>query len=327
MSVDTKSGHTLDLGDPTQVPVSVDFAPQASLVQLLVTAAAPVPAGRAPHAIRRSLGPSDSFAVSSFSDARVRQLPDVVMPLAPGSRASVEDQVDALRSTPGDVLTKECLDMWGADVPAVWRPALEQPERWLESFANACARAWKTYRPWWRQSYPALRREARRIGLATVMGQTDVLLGQLHPRIRLEGRRLRFTGACDGGSSLGSRRLVLVPMVSSTSGIIASWEDPNCAYICYALARPSHATETGDSLALLLGPVRAAILRSTRYPQSVSALASRLKCAPSTITYHCDQLVAAGLVVRERRGPATLIGVTEKATELEELTAAYPDWV
>jgi len=328
MSSQVTTGHRLDLGDPATAAVSVDFAPQASLIQMLLSAAAPTPSGPATLAVRRSLSPAATFAVSCLGDPRVRQVPDILMPLRPGSGASVGEQVDALRSTPGEVLAKECFDTWGARIPAVWRPGVDEPDRWLESFAQACVRAWATYLPRWREGYPLLRREARRIGLAAVTGQLGVLLDDLHPRIRFEGHELRFTAACDGSSKLGSRRLVLVPMLIPSRAVTIGLEDPSSVYVAYAISRrsPDGRADDADTLSLLVGPVRAALLRAVRRPQTVSSLAGRLNCAPSTVTYHCDQLVAAGLVVRERRGPATWIYLTQRAVELQELTATYPEW-
>src|SRR5690348_12020990 len=119
MTASTTVNFRLDLGDVRRLPVSVDLAPQATLVQLPLNAAAPAPPTPLALAVRRSLDSSARFAVSCLSDPRVRAIPDVVMPLRPGERASVAAQTEALRSTPGDVLVDQCLALWGPNVPAV----------------------------------------------------------------------------------------------------------------------------------------------------------------------------------------------------------------
>jgi DNA-binding MarR family transcriptional regulator len=76
------------------------------------------------------------------------------------------------------------------------------------------------------------------------------------------------------------------------------------------------ATSGADRLTVLLGPIRAAVLRSLHSPQSMGALAREVHCAPSTLTYHCDQLVAAGLLERERRGQSMWVSRTDRAVRL-----------
>jgi DNA-binding transcriptional ArsR family regulator len=317
-------GYRLELGDPTVVPVQVDLSPQPSIVQLLLDAARPAPAGTLALAVRRSLAPSAAFALAALADPRVRAIPDVMLGLPPGERAPVEMQVEALRSTPGEVLVEECNAIWGAEPPAVWRAGVANPERWLTGFADACRVAWEISRPRWRRARPLLRREARRIGLAAVSGQLGAVLGDLHPRLRLDGTALVLGGTCGGRSRLGTRRLVLAPMLTRTRNLIVDVEHPASGYICYSLPHAGPADDR-DPLALLLGPVRASLVRFVRRPRTVSQLASHLNCAPSTITYHCDQLVEAGLVRRDRRGAATWISLTQRGVELDELMATDPD--
>jgi DNA-binding transcriptional ArsR family regulator len=74
-----------------------------------------------------------------------------------------------------------------------------------------------------------------------------------------------------------------------------------------------------DALELVLGPVRAKILRASAKPLPIGWLARILHCAPNTVTYHCDQLEGAGLIARERRGPSVLIGRTQRGHKIVEL--------
>jgi DNA-binding transcriptional ArsR family regulator len=89
-----------------------------------------------------------------------------------------------------------------------------------------------------------------------------------------------------------------------------------------ARARPdSAATQPDDPLALVLGPLRARTLRATGHPITAGRLATRLQCAPNTVTYHCTQLESAGLIVRERRGPSVWIIRTGRGQGLLEVFA------
>lgn len=76
-----------------------------------------------------------------------------------------------------------------------------------------------------------------------------------------------------------------------------------------------------DPLALVLGPLRAQTLRAARHPITAGRLATRLQCAPNTVTYHCAQLESAGLIVRERRGPWVWITRTRRGEQLIEAFA------
>ncbi|MEP7020179.1 MAG: MarR family winged helix-turn-helix transcriptional regulator [Pseudonocardiales bacterium] len=83
--------------------------------------------------------------------------------------------------------------------------------------------------------------------------------------------------------------------------------------------------QTVDSLALVLGPLRAQTLRATGRPITAGRLATRLQCAPNTVTYHCTQLESAGLIVRERRGPSVWISRTGRGQELIDVMAGNID--
>ncbi len=77
-----------------------------------------------------------------------------------------------------------------------------------------------------------------------------------------------------------------------------------------------------DALALILGPLRAQTLRAAAQPITAGRLATRLQCAPNTVTYHCTQLESAGLIVRERRGPMVWITRTHRGEQLLKAFAA-----
>ncbi|MDT0378635.1 winged helix-turn-helix domain-containing protein [Streptomyces sp. DSM 42041] len=72
----------------------------------------------------------------------------------------------------------------------------------------------------------------------------------------------------------------------------------------------------GTALDDLLGPTRAAVLRSLDTRRTTSALADRLRVSPSAASRHATTLRRAGLVDTERRGGAVLHSRTALGTAL-----------
>jgi DNA-binding transcriptional ArsR family regulator len=120
---------------------------------------------------------------------------------------------------------------------------------------------------------------------------------------------------------VGTRRLALVPMIAGRNAHMFSFELPDVCYIGYPLPQPrTGAQATAESgLAMILGPVRAAVLQALRQPLTVNALATAVHCAPTTATYHLHQLAKAGLITRQRSGPSVRISRTARGYELVDL--------
>jgi hypothetical protein len=65
--------------------------------------------------------------------------------------------------------------------PPHWQSVVRQPLAWLHSFADAMAEAWPGVRPLWARARPLLEHEVRRVGIAAVRGELDLILDRLHP--------------------------------------------------------------------------------------------------------------------------------------------------
>jgi DNA-binding MarR family transcriptional regulator len=74
-----------------------------------------------------------------------------------------------------------------------------------------------------------------------------------------------------------------------------------------------------DRLAVVLGSLRATILRSAGRPLTMSELAAVLCCSPANATHHCRPLVEAGLLERRRHGKNVLIIRTETGDAFTDL--------
>ncbi|WP_188189987.1 ArsR/SmtB family transcription factor [Nonomuraea sp. SYSU D8015] len=252
--------------------------------------------------------------------------PDSVVPLTPvDGDVSVEEQVGVLHDTPPEALIADLERTFGpGPLPAHWRPAAERPARWLHGYAEAVTDVWNTAEPLWRRARPLLDKEVERVGVATVRGGPELLLGSLTGRIAYGEGRLLISDLEPGSFELGDRKIVLVPMLAGKDALIVSLDHPEAVWIAYPVPgadslwrRP--AAPAMDELSALVGPVRAGLLSALEQPMTMSRLATDMNLAPSGLTYHCDRLRAGRLITRERRGREVWIARTHRAEELLEL--------
>ncbi|MFI7632893.1 ArsR/SmtB family transcription factor [Nonomuraea sp. NPDC049400] len=253
-------------------------------------------------------------------------VPDSLVPRTPVSGdVSVQAQIGALRDLPSDRLINDLEQAFGrGPLPAHWRSAAERPAPWLDGYASALADVWHAAEPLWGRARALLDREVRRVGVATVRGGPELLLGALNSRIMYGERGLLIADVEPSTYELGDRRIVLVPMLAGKDAVIVSLDHEEAVWIAYPVpgaetlwsrpAAPAH-----DELSALVGPVRADLLVAIDRPMTMSMLAAGVHVAPSSITYHCDRLSAAKLIARERRGREVWITRTERAEELLEL--------
>ena len=159
-------------------------APHLSLVSLLTAPSSSSAVGRTARAARASVRPAGQFALASVLASAQGVFPDVAAtPIPPTVDVSVDEQVERLRDLSDDMVVEDLTRTFGSELPPAWRPAADQPRRWLESYASATVHAWSVVSPRWQRAQPLLDLEARRVGAAVVRGCTDVLLNTLHPRM------------------------------------------------------------------------------------------------------------------------------------------------
>jgi DNA-binding transcriptional ArsR family regulator len=319
MTATSAPGYRLQVGAPGDLALSVAMSPQQSVVSLMLQAASGrstgAPAGLLAE-VGKALRPQARFAMQSFT-VRGPYIPDCCTPIPPLADTSVTQQAQRMRDLPAEALTGE---LTAVSCPQ-WQAAGEQPRRWLNSMADASLDTWGVIESRWRAAGPLFDREVRRIGTAAVRGGLWALLNSLHPRLSYRDGVLTFAGPFDRSFPLGRRRLVLVPMIGGRGSLIVNFADDDVCYIGYPVRQPGPGAQAGanGSLALILGPVRAAAMRALRQPLTVSELAVAVQCAPTTATYHVHLLAAADLVACERRGSSVLVSRTVRGHELVEL--------
>jgi DNA-binding transcriptional ArsR family regulator len=314
-------GYQLQVGPPEALAVSVVMFPQETvLAQLRVLASGQLNGGPGwlPAAVDGALRPAARFAARSFACRGGSMIPECSAPIPPLADVPVAEQAACLRDLDPDVLTGELAASTRAMMSPGWQAAAREPRRWLASMADASLDTWAVLEPRWQAAAPLLDREVARVGIAAVRGGMDALLNSLHPRISYADGILTVAFQLDKQVALGGRRLVLLPMIARHDQLIVSFDRPDVCYLGYPIRPPrpgAHAPADG-ALALILGPLRAAALRALRQPLTVSELAAAVQCAPTTATYHLNQLATAGLIIRERQGTSIRISRTTRGDNL-----------
>jgi hypothetical protein len=329
----------LRIGDPNQAHLAAVAAPHVTVLRLLTDAVGGMRRGL-PEQLRkhvaRGVGAEERAAILPLAQPGASLVPDCVL-RTPDADLTMSEQVETLRETGGDAVAKELSALFGEDVPGRWRGVVGDPDRWLADYARATEEAWSAYAPIWGRGRPLLDREAKRVDTAVVRGTADALLANLHPRLRFRDGVLSIDSPRSAAYELGDRRLVLVPTMGTRNDITVGFDLPDIAWVGYPVpglsglwqdpdsARPSRAAVTApDALTLLLGKQRGALLRLAAKPVGVGALAAALGCAPSTATYQCAHLAAAGLITRERRGREVHVQRTERGDALVDLLMSGP---
>jgi DNA-binding transcriptional ArsR family regulator len=317
------AGYRLRVESPDTLAVSLVMSPQQSVISLLhqvVSGHSLRPPAGLPAAIGKALRPRARFAVQPFTGS-FASVPEFCVPVPPLADTSVTEQARRLRDLPVETLTDELAA--GHCFAPGWQCAGQQPRRWLNSMADASLDTWAVMEPWWRAAGPLFDREMRRVGTAAVRGGLGALLNSLHPLISYRDGMLTLKCGNDQCVPLGGRRLVLVPLIAGRDSLLVSFERDDVCYVGYPVRQPGPGGQAAanGTLALVLGPLRAAALRALRQPLTVGELAVAVQCAPTTATYHVHLLAAAGLVTCERRGSSVLVSRSVRGHELVDLLA------
>lgn len=318
-------GYAVEMGAPEDIPVMVARSPYTTVLESLLRAAGSgSPLDDHTTAITRTLSAPARDAMQAFRSSVVtRRLPDIAAVAGTTLAEPVADHIGRLGDLRAGDIAESLEDFWDTDMPHAWRRVHDSPKLWTQSMQAAVADAWRVTRPRWAGAESALDREARRIGLAVVTGGVDTVLNSIHPRLRFQDGTLTLKHSFEQTNKRGDRRLVLVPMLAGPDQIIVNFELPDVIYVGYPLNEAPPVNETRpDTLALLLGPIRATAARILTQPMTMTQLAAKLHCAPSTATYHCDSLEASGLVVRNRSGQGVWVSRTARADMLIDLLSS-----
>ena len=284
-------------------------------------------AARARHALRGvELGPLD------LSIPFAHSCPDFVAPIPVAPLASIEEEIERVRSTDSHVVRADIADCWADGPPPPWDTFVARLREMVDRLCEALHAYWQAALA---DDWPQLRAvlEGEMLGRARSLALSgpSAVLDELHPSIRW--RRPIVELHKKSGKSLElrleGRPLVLVPLVFAGSVLLANQEAERAIGIGYqargiaALWTPED-TGADERLELLLGHGRAAVLRALQQPASTTELARRLSYAPSTVSAHLDVLARAGLLDRNRVRRSVFYGLSETGASLVALLADVP---
>ncbi|MBO2446340.1 winged helix-turn-helix transcriptional regulator [Actinomadura barringtoniae] len=318
-----------------RVPVSITLTPALSMLALITDALS----GRARGApeswrrlVRSTAAAQDDMVVRSLAWPGFSVLPDVVLPGDFTQDLDVPSQVAMLHEAPPDTLLAELEVITRGTPPVHWREAVDDPKRWLHGYADLVEETWTALCPLWTRMRPLLDREVERVAVATARRSLDVVLDDLHGGCSFRDGTFSFPDFEPERFTIGSRGLVLMPMLAGPDALIARLDSPDAVWIGYPLpglagaladAVPDAApTPRQDMLAVVMGEVRARILAGLDRPLTMGTLARRVQYAPSVVTYHCDRLESAGLIARRRDGREIHVQRTGRGSALVELFSA-----
>lgn len=332
----TSTYTTLRLGPLADVQVLVRRHPGATMMSLLADVVGgrdqgvpgewrrivreSLPAG-APGLVRPLFAPSSSL------------VPDSLTLTSDLHDTGFEDALARLADLGTDVLLGELERDFGGRLPALWRPVVDRPAEFLAGYTSLLRALWTVFEPIWQRADGLLGRETEKIGTAVVSGTLDPILAGISPRARFAADTLLLPDPHPEAFELAGRRLVLVPIASGSGASAFSVDREDLVWIGYPLpglgllsrvrGRAAVPTESvapgGDALSLVLGPVRAAILRHSGHGTSAGELADRVGVSPAGLSYHISQLVAAGLLRRDRQGRRVRLTRSERGAALMDL--------
>jgi DNA-binding transcriptional ArsR family regulator len=310
----------LDVDDETLRGVRIATSPlwdTISSLALLTRYRSQVPfpyTGWARHA-RRSMTPAvQRDLVDWIQQLHPWGLPSLLTP-APGSpRPDLVQELAALRNVPPDAVRETLVMQYGPDLPAPLA-RLTRPHG-LELLAERVEAYWcAAIAPYWTAMRNVLEEEILFRGRKLATEGSEVMLADLDGRVRWDRPTLLVPHRLDRSGRLRNTQLLIVPVLFAR-GMRIFWQDrDNVVAISYqargaavlderhGTGPPLRARSGGDDrLAILLGRGRAAVMRTLVVPTTTTAVADRVRLAPSTVSQHLSALAAAGVVRRRRSG-------------------------
>lgn len=188
------------------------------------------------------------------------------------------------------------------------RAALADPAAAIRELADVTERAWHALlAPDWPRLRALLEAEIAYRSRQLADGGLRRLFADLHPRVTWSGDTLTVRTRTDfvQTQDLDGRGVLLLPSIfvwpDVVSGFDPPWQ-PTVIYPARGIGGLWSEPETGPALARLLGTNRAAVLAALDAPSTTTALAHRLRLAPSSVSAHLSVLRAAGLLTARRHG-------------------------
>jgi DNA-binding transcriptional ArsR family regulator len=253
----------------------------------------------------------------------------------------LKEGLEEVRATPRAVLRSQLSHDWQdrPGRPPTWvreladgdRESVEVVVRALHDLHRALVE------PRWDNALVAFHAElARRIPVLAAGGHEEVF-GTLHPRLRWRENGLDRTGF-DGEWNLNGLGMVLMPSAFWTGGPLFSFSDDGRRphVLIYAAHPHGHSSAhdllmadpaDADSLAALLGPTRAGVLRALAEPRGTTELAGVVGISPASASEHAKVLRDANLIETSRQGRAVRHSLTALGRTILGQLPTVSDWI
>ena len=200
-----------------------------------------------------------------------------------GGSAVIEDPLPIVADWPADLLRSELEELWsGAEMPSAARQLIADGSAGARRLADALGQYWDlALRPHWNRIRAVL--DAEVLSQARLLAERGVapMMTTLHPKLEMRGQNLYIDKCVTTRYDLDGQNLLLIPSVFIWPRITF---DPGIGggppALMYASRGVGTVWETAppviraadDPLGAMLGPARAALLRSARtWPSSGAA--------------------------------------------------------
>jgi DNA-binding transcriptional ArsR family regulator len=231
----------------------------------------------------------------------------------------IDQALDGLRALPADWLRLE--------LSAIWEYRPGQPPAWVRQLAGGDREAWDLFvralsdlhaaivAPRWDCVVSAFYSSVASRMPVLAAGGHERLFGSLDPRLRWREDGLERSGvSSDWEVKLAGAGLLIQPLALWGGPPVFSCDDiagEAATVLMYSCAAGSQLTVPGakgagspatDTLAALMGPTRAAVLRALRVPRGTAELAETVRISPASASEHAKILRDASLIETRRAG-------------------------
>jgi hypothetical protein len=310
-------------------PTTLATHPMATVLSLLADAVGGLPQGLPPpwrSAVRAAVPVNAQDVLRPMFPGGTCIVPDCLAAAGALLAGTAQEQFEYIADASPAVLAEQLAADFGGAVPAVWEPVLRAPERWIGRYVEVLRALWTDFQPVWQRAGALIDRETERVGAAVLRGALELVLTRVSPRCRYADGVLYVQDTLASAYVQQERPLVLVPTISGADASVFSFDRPDLVWIGYPLpglgrlwANAPSPPPAEDALTLLLGAARAAILRYAAAGTTMGTIATVAGCSRATATYHCAQLEASGLVLRQRDGSQVRVRRTVRGDELIDL--------
>jgi Family of unknown function (DUF5937)/Helix-turn-helix domain len=239
--------------------------------------------------------------------------PDFLSPPPTSPLAELDDELAAIAATPPERVRAEVHRSYrGREIPPVLDSLMDEPDAGIARLIELLRAYWDhALAPHWPRVRALLEGDVLHRARQMADGGAERLFADLDPIVTWAAGVLRVDKHADHTIDLEDRGLLFVPSVFAWPKLLLvtdpHWQ-PTIIYPARGVGtlwepdRP----EAPESLAGVLGRVRAGVLAALDRPRSTSDLARTLGVSPGGVSQHLGALRAAGLVHGHRVGRVVL---------------------